>query len=135
MAQINRVNSIELYSNFLTNSGLLSVADLTYERDIGLWQEMRDYWCRNGSGDCLSETATGSIVNAIHIDGKQKKYFCKSKFNCSLPNGEKKNCYSVIPHVQAKHFAYNGSCFHQKIVLSPGVASATGKCHTANGGS
>ena len=34
---------------------------------------------------------------------------------------------SVIPQVQAKHFASNASCFYLKIVLSPEVASATGK--------
>ena len=102
MAQISRVDSTELHFNFPTNSGqsLLSVVDLTYERDIGLWQdltdEMHDYWCRKGSGDCLNETA--SIFNSIEIDGKQKRYFCKSTFYCSLPNGEKKKrnwlCYS-----------------------------------------
>ena len=80
--------------------GLLSVAALTYECDIGLWQdlteEMRDYWCRKGSNDCLNETA--SIHNSIQIDGKQKIFFRKSTFYCSLPNGEKKKrnwlCYS-----------------------------------------
>ena len=34
---------------------------------------------------------------------------------------------SVIPQVQEKYFASNASCLHQKIVLSPEVASATGK--------
>src|SRR6218665_63096 len=71
---------------------LLSAAALTYECDIGLWpdltEEMRDYWCRKGSADCLNESA--SIVNSIQTDGKQKRYFCKSTFYCSLPNGEKK---------------------------------------------
>jgi hypothetical protein len=87
-------------STFLPTQSLLSVVALTYECDIGLWQdlteEMRDYWCRKGSGDCLNETA--SIDNSIQIDGKQNRYFCKSTFYCSLPNGEKKKrnwlCYS-----------------------------------------
>ena len=39
----------------------------------------------------------------------------------------RKETGSVIPQVQAKHFASNASCFHQKIVLSPEVASVTGK--------
>ena len=39
----------------------------------------------------------------------------------------RKETGSVIPPIQAKHFASNASCFHQKIVLSPEVASATGK--------
>ncbi len=39
----------------------------------------------------------------------------------------RKETGSVIPQVQAKHFASNASCFHQKIALSPEVASATGK--------
>ena len=77
---------------FPPTQGLFSVADLTYENDIGLWpdltEEMRDYWCRKGSGDCLNETA--SIVNSIQIGRKQKRYFCKSMLYCSLPNREKK---------------------------------------------
>ena len=92
-----QLNSIQ---TFPLTQGLLSVAALTYECDIGLWQdlteEMRDYWCRKGSNDCLNETA--SIHNSIQIDGKQKRFFCKSTFYCSLPNGEKKKrnwlCYS-----------------------------------------
>ena len=39
----------------------------------------------------------------------------------------RKETGSVIPQVQAKHFASNTIFFHQKIVLSPEVASATGK--------
>ena len=92
-----QLNSIQ---TFPLTQGLLSVAALTYECDIGLWQdlteEMRDYWCRKGSNDCLNETA--SIHNSIQIDGKQKRFFCMSTFYCSLPNGEKKKrnwlCYS-----------------------------------------
>ena len=61
---------------FPPTQGLLLVVDLTYECDIGLWQElteeMRD-WCRKGRSDCHNETA--SNVNAIQIDGKQKKIF------------------------------------------------------------
>ena len=71
--------STQLNSNqtFPLTQDLLSVAALTYECDIGLWQdlteEMRDYWCRKGSNDCLNETA--SIHNSIQIDGKQKRFF------------------------------------------------------------
>ncbi len=69
-----QLNSIQ---TFPLTQGLLSVAALTYECDIGLWQdlteEMRDYWCRKGSNDCLNETA--SIHNSIQIDGKQKRFF------------------------------------------------------------
>ena len=39
----------------------------------------------------------------------------------------RKETGSVISQVQAKHFASNASCFHQKIVLSPEVVSETGK--------
>ena len=39
----------------------------------------------------------------------------------------RKETGSVIPQVQAKHFASNASCFHQKIVLSPEVVSETEK--------
>ena len=88
-----------------------------------LTEEMHDYWCRKGSNDCLNETA--SIHNSTNR-WKIKKFFPrKFIFYCSLPNGGKKG--SVILQVQAKHFASNASCFHQKIVLSPEVASATGK--------
>ena len=54
-----QLNSIQTFS---LTQGLLSVAALTYECDIGLWQdlteEMHDYWCRKGSNDCLNETAS-----------------------------------------------------------------------------
>ena len=123
-----QLNSIQ---TFLLTQGLLSVEALTYECDIGLWQdlteEMHDYWCMKGSNDCLNETA--SIHNSIQIDGKQKKIF--SQVNVLLfsakweKEGEKIG--SIIPQLQAKHFASNASCFHQKTVLSPEVASATGK--------
>ena len=98
--QIKSTESTQLNSiqTFPLTQGLLSVAALTYECDIGLWQdlteEMRDNW--KGSNDCLNETA--SIHNYIQIDGKQKIFFRKSTFYCSLPNGEKKKrnwlCYS-----------------------------------------
>ena len=85
---------------------------------------MRDYWCRKRRGDCLNETA--KIVNAIQIDRKKEKnFFCKSMFYCSLPNGgKKKKNWLCFPQVQAKHFASIESCFHLKIVLSREVASA-----------
>ena len=97
LTESTQLNSIQ---TFPLTQGLLSVASLTYECDIGLWQdlteEMHDYWCRKGSNDCLNETA--SIHNYIQIDGKQKRFFCKSTFYCSLPKGEKKKrnwlCYS-----------------------------------------
>ena len=43
---------------FPPTQGLLSVAALTYEFDIGLWldltEEMHDYRCRKGSNGCLN---------------------------------------------------------------------------------
>ncbi len=75
--ELTQLNSIQ---TFPLTQGLLSVAALTYECDIGLWQdlteEMRDYWCRRGSNDCLNETA--NIRNSIQIDGKQNKFFFTS---------------------------------------------------------
>ena len=129
----NQPNSIP---TFPPTQGLLSVADLTYECDIGLRQdlteEMHDYWCRKGSGNCLNETA--SVVNAIQIDGgkkKSKKIFLQVLvllFSAKWGKEEEKLALlPVIPLVQPKNFASNASCFHQKIVLSPEVASATGK--------
>ena len=126
---------------FPPTQGVLSVADqadLTYECDIGLWQdlkeEMRDYWCRKGSSDCRNETA--STVNAIQIDGKQKRYLCKSMFYCSLPNGEKKKrnwlCYSPSTGkslcLQCKLFSPQDSAFSKWILQLE-------ECATANGGS
>ncbi len=60
---------------------------------------------------------------------ENKKYFFASpRFIVLCQMGERRReTGSVIPQVQAKHFASNASCFHQKIVLSPEVASATGK--------
>ena len=73
--ELTQLNSIQ---TFPLTQGLLSVAALTYECDIGLWQdlteEMRDYWCRRGSNDCLNKTA--NIRNSIQIDGK--KFFSTS---------------------------------------------------------
>ena len=97
---------------------------------FGLWQdlteEMRDYWCRRGSNDCLNETA--NIHNSIQIDGKQKKIISQVHvllFSAKWGKEEKK--LALLFPKQAKHFASNASCFHRKIVLSPEVASATGK--------
>ena len=112
---------------------MLSVAALTYECAIGLWQdlteEMRDNWCRRGSNDCLNKTA--NIRNSIQIDGEKNLNFFSQVHILLFPvkwgKEEKKLALLVIPQVQAKHFASNASCFHQKIVLSPEVASATGK--------
>ena len=62
-----------------------------------LTEKMHDYWCRKGSNGCLNEIA--SIHNSIQVDGKQKRFFRKSMFYCSLPNGEKKkrNWFSYSP--------------------------------------
>ena len=49
---------------------------------------MRDCWCWKGSNDYHNETA--SIHNSIQIDRKNRIFFCKSTFYCSLPNGKKK---------------------------------------------
>ena len=122
-----QLNSIQ---TFPLTQRLLSVAALTYECDNGLWQdlteEMHDNWCRKGSNVCLNETA--SIHNSIQINGKQKRFFASPRFTvlCQMEK-RRKETGSVIPQVQAKHFASNASCFHRKIVLSPEVASVTGK--------
>ena len=58
----------------------------------------------------------------------KKDFFESPRFTvlCQVEK-RRKETGSVIPQVRAKHFASNASCFHQKIVLSPEVASATGK--------
>ena len=86
---------------FPPTQGLLSVADLTYKSDIGLWQdlteEMRDYWCRKGSGDCLNETA--NIVNGIQIDGNKKKILGSSCFTVLCQMREEKDKLALILQV------------------------------------
>ena len=88
---------------------------------------MRNYWCRKGSGACLNDTA--SIVNAIQIDGKQKRYFWKSMFYSSLPNGEnkKRNWLGYSPST-SKAF-----CFQSKLLSSEDSAlSRSGLCDWKN---
>ena len=58
----------------------------------------------------------------------KKDFFASPRFTVLCQMGKRrKETGSVIPQVQAKHFASNASYFHQKIVLSPEVASVTGK--------
>ena len=126
MDQINESTQLNSIQTFPTQ-GLLSVATLTYECDIGLWQdlteEIRDCWCRKGSNDCLNETA--SIHNSIQIDGEKRRFFSQVHvllFSAKWGKEEKKLAQyrkSILLPMQA--------VFNQKIVLSPKVASATGK--------
>ena len=58
----------------------------------------------------------------------KKDFFASPPFNVLCQMGKRrKETGSVIPQVQAKHFASNASYFLQKIMLSPEVASLTGK--------
>ena len=58
----------------------------------------------------------------------KKDFFSSPRFTVLYQMGKRRReTGSVIPQVQEKHFVSNESCFHQKIVLSPEVDSATGK--------